>query len=128
MDDRIFLSHIFEETQFILNLCSSKSVEEIISDPITQRAVRTSLETIGEAAKNISPAFRKEHPDFHWKGMIGMRDRLIHHYFGIDWDLVADVIRDEIPILDSELTLILKSEHFLQSSEYTPACSRPLRR
>jgi len=84
---------------------------------LLKRAVRTSLETIGEAAKNISPAFRKEHPDFYWKGMIGMRDRLIHHYFGIDWDLVADVIRDEIPILDSELTLILKSEHFLQSSE-----------
>lgn len=117
MNDRIFLYHILDETQFILKLCSLKSVEEIISDPITQRAVRTSLETIGEAAKNISPAFRKEHPDFYWKGMIGMRDRLIHHYFGIDWDLVADVIRDEIPILDSELTLILKSEHFLQSSE-----------
>ena len=48
--------------------------------------------------------------------MVGMRDRLIHHYFGIDWDLVADVIRDEIPILDSEIRLILKSEHFLQSS------------
>lgn len=117
MNDRIFLYHILDETKFILDLCSLKSVEEIISDPITQRAVRTSLETIGEAAKNISPAFRKEHPDFHWKGMIGMRDRLIHHYFGIDWDLVADVIRNEIPILDSEITLILKSEHFLQSSE-----------
>jgi len=107
MDDRVFLHHILEETQFILNLCSSKNVEDIISDPITQRAVRSSLETIGEAAKNISPSFRHDHPDIYWKGMIGMRDRLIHHYFGIDWDLVVDVIMDEIPVLDSEITQIL---------------------
>ena len=86
MNDQIFLYHIVEETQFILNLCSLKKVEEIISDPITQRAVRTSLETIGEAAKNISTVFRKEHPTFHWKEMIGIRDRLIHHYFGIDYE------------------------------------------
>jgi len=39
--------------------------------------------------------------------MIGMRDRLVHHYFGIDWDLVADVIRDEIPLLDSDIAMIL---------------------
>lgn len=107
MDDRVFLHHILEETQFILNLCSSKNIEDIISDPITQRAVRSSLETIGEAAKNISPSFRYDHPDIYWKGMIGMRDRLIHHYFGIDWDLVVDVIKDEIPVLDSEITHIL---------------------
>jgi len=107
MDDRIFLHHIHEETQFILNLCSTKNIEEIISDPITQRAIRSSLETIGEAAKNISSSFRNDHSDIYWKGMIGMRDRLIHHYFGIDWDLVVDVIIDEIPVLDSEISRIL---------------------
>ena len=107
MNDQAFLLHILEETQFILNLCSSRKIEEIISDPITQRAVRSSLETIGEAAKNINPGFRNEHPDIYWKGMIGMRDRLIHHYFGIDWNLVADVITDEIPILNSDIARIL---------------------
>jgi uncharacterized protein with HEPN domain len=103
MDERIFLYHILEETQFILDLCSSRKIEEIISDPITQRAVRCSLETIGEAAKNIDLTIRNEHPDIFWKGMIGMRDRLIHHYFGIDWNLVVDVITDEIPNLNSQI-------------------------
>ncbi len=72
MDDRIFLHHILEETQFILDLCSSRTIEEIISDPINKRAVRSSLETIGEAAKNIKPDFRNNYPDIYWKGMIGM--------------------------------------------------------
>ncbi len=107
MDDQIFLHHILEETQFILDLCSSRKIEDIISDPLTQRAVRSSLETIGEAAKNINPNFRADNPDIFWKGMIGMRDRLIHHYFGIDWNLVANVIKDEIPTLNSEITRLL---------------------
>jgi len=74
MDEQVFLHHILEETQFILELHSSKKIDEIISDPITQRAIRSSLETIGEAAKHIRLSFRKDHPDINWKGMIGMRD------------------------------------------------------
>jgi len=72
MDDRIFLHHILEETQFILDLCSSRTIEEIISDPINQRAGRSSLETIGEATKNIKSDFCNNYPDIFRNGMIGM--------------------------------------------------------
>jgi uncharacterized protein with HEPN domain len=107
MDDTIFLSHILEETDFLLSLTSSHDIEFIISDPIVSRAVRSSLETIGDAAKNLSQSFRNEHSEIFWKGIIGMRDRLIHHYFGIDWDLIVDVLNDEIPRLHSDVTIIL---------------------
>lgn len=110
MDDATFLSHILEETGFLLSLTSSHDIESIISDPIISRAVRSSLETIGEAAKNLSQIFRDEHSEIFWKGIIGMRDRLIHHYFGIDWDLVKDVLNDEIPSLHSAISAFLMKE------------------
>jgi uncharacterized protein with HEPN domain len=111
MDDVIFLSHILEETEFLISLTSTHDIEIIISDPILSRAVRSSLETIGEAAKNLSQTFRNDHSEIFWRGIIGMRDRLIHHYFGIDWDLVIDVLNDEIPRLHSDFTFILRSNN-----------------
>lgn len=112
MDDEIFLTHILEETAFLISLTSTHDIEIIISDPIFSRAVRSSLETIGEAAKNLSQSFRKEHSEIFWKGIIGMRDRLIHHYFGIDWDLVVDVLNDEIPRLHTDVNFIMRSYNY----------------
>lgn len=66
-----------------------------------------SLEVIGEAAKNVPDTFRAQHPLVEWRGMAGMRDRLIHNYFGVDFELVWDVVQHRIPELRRGIAAIL---------------------
>lgn len=64
-----------------------------------QRAFVRSLEVIGEAAERVPVDMRVRHPEVQWRAMTGMRDRLIHEYFGVDLDLVWDVVPHKIPAL-----------------------------
>ncbi|MEN9522392.1 MAG: hypothetical protein RL065_769 [Bacteroidota bacterium] len=91
------LSHICEEMEFILQETATKNYDEFLNDRTLKRAVVRSFEIIGEASKIIPNDFRSEHPEIDWKGMAGLRDKLIHHYFGIDYELVWDIIIDELP-------------------------------
>lgn len=68
-----------------------------------------SLEIIGEAAKNVSREVRERYPNVEWKAMGRMRDRLIHGYFGVDYDIVWDVVANKIPILREEIRSALRS-------------------
>jgi uncharacterized protein with HEPN domain len=74
-----------------------------------RRAVVRSLEVIGEAAKRVPPAFREQYPMIQWRAMAGMRDRLIHNYFGVDYELVWDVLENRIPELRSPIASILEA-------------------
>ncbi len=66
-----------------------------------------SLEIIGEASRNISDDLKKEHPEIPWRQMIGMRNKLVHHYFGLDWEIVNDAIKNELPEIKLKLAKIL---------------------
>lgn len=72
-----------------------------------QRAVIRSLEIIGEASKKLPNQFKSEHSEIQWKSISGMRDKLIHDYFGIDLDLVWDVIKTKIPELNDFIYKII---------------------
>jgi uncharacterized protein with HEPN domain len=87
-----FLHQILEEIDFILKNTKEIELENLKADPILQRAIIRSLEIIGEASKNISHDLKKSHPKVPWKNAAGLRDRLIHYYFGVDWDIVWDLI------------------------------------
>src|SRR3546814_3089119 len=63
-----------------------------LGDIRTQDAVVRNLEILGEAAKRLSPEFRAHHPQIEWSQIAGMRDRLIHHYFGVNWEIVWNVV------------------------------------
>ena len=82
---------------------------EFLEDIKTQDAVVRNLEIIGEAVKNISTDFRKKHKGVEWKNIAGFRDRMIHHYFGINWEIVWDVIKNKLPELDDQVEKILKT-------------------
>jgi len=85
------------ESEFILEYVQGKSKNEVLSDEVLCRALVRSLEIIGEAAKKIDEEFKSDYPQIEWKKMAGTRDKLIHHYFGIDYDIVFDIIEKNIP-------------------------------
>lgn len=80
---------------------------KFLGDTKTQDAVARNLEIIGEAARNISAEFRKKHKDIAWKNIAGMRNKLIHEYFGVNWDVVWDVATLKLPELEHQIGQIL---------------------
>lgn len=105
-----YLKHIFEETTFILTKTDKVLEDDFYHDPILKRAIVRSLEIIGEASKNLPEKFKQENDDIDWKNIARMRDKLIHHYFGIDYTIVWDVIKNEIPVLHSRIAEMIQSE------------------
>ncbi|MEM2602231.1 MAG: HepT-like ribonuclease domain-containing protein [Candidatus Bathyarchaeia archaeon] len=73
-----------------------------------QYAVLRALEIIGEATKNLSEELKSEHRRIPWKDVAGMRDKLIHEYFGVDLELIWETIERELPELKGEILKILK--------------------
>lgn len=102
-----YLRHILQEVEFLLAKSAGLSFDEFVNDEMKTRAFSRSLEIIGEAAKNVSATFRADHPEVDWKAMAGMRDILIHDYLGVDYEIVWDVVTNEIPKLKSQLESLL---------------------
>ena len=101
------LHHILEETGYLMRRVEGLKQDEFISDETLRRAFVRSLEIIGEAAKKVPPEIRESYKQIEWKAAAGMRDKLIHAYFGVDYDLVWDVITMKVPVLHREVTKIL---------------------
>ncbi|MCF8326375.1 MAG: DUF86 domain-containing protein [Leadbetterella sp.] len=108
-----FLRHIEDEINFCLNQTKGKDFETFSNDEILTRAIVRSLEIIGEASKKIPPDFRSLFPLIAWKDISGMRDRLIHHYFGVDLEIVWNTVLEDLPILAEWMApLIAASKQF----------------
>jgi uncharacterized protein with HEPN domain len=86
------------------------SWEEFVDDETLKRAFVRSIEVIGEATKNLSTEIRKRHSDVEWRAMAGMRDRLIHGYFGVDYEIVWEVATEKAPELRDAVDMILEEE------------------
>ncbi len=105
-----YLRHILDETEYLMNRAQGLTYEEFLNDPTLQRAFVRSLEIIGEAAKQIPPEMREKYGHIEWRAMAGMRDRLIHHYFGVDYEIVWDVVVNKIPSLSQGIRRIIEAE------------------
>jgi len=106
-DPSIFIQHIFDSLIEIENYTSNFSEEDFSNTTQTQDAVIRRLEIIGEAVKNLAITFRNEYPDIPWSKMAGMRDVLIHDYFGVDLSLVWKIVEKEVPKLKKQMRDIL---------------------
>lgn len=107
LPDRELLRHIKDEAGFVLEATSGKDLDGMINDQVLCRAVVRSLEIIGEASKKLSTSFKAEHTEVEWRKMAGTRDRLIHDYFEVDYEIVWDIIRNKLPFLQEYIDNIL---------------------
>jgi uncharacterized protein with HEPN domain len=106
-EPREYLRHILVEAEYLIETSAGLSFEEFSANDTLQRAFVRSLEIIGEAAKNVPDEFRAQYPEPDWRGMSGMRDRLIHGYFGVDYQIVWDVLQNHVPRIARGISSIL---------------------
>ena len=104
-----YLRHIVVEADYLLEQAGGLSREAFLADETLRRAFVRSLEIIGEASKNVPQEFRDQYSWIEWRAMAGMRDRLIHGYFGVDFELVWEIVDRRIPELRRQLAVILST-------------------
>lgn len=107
--DRDYLQDICGAIERIQRYVGDMSREQFEQDEKTQDAVIRNLEVIGEAAKHISASTRRDNPTIPWRDLAGVRDKLIHQYFGVNYAIVWKIVREELPPLLPQLAEILKT-------------------
>ncbi|MCK4764408.1 MAG: DUF86 domain-containing protein [Candidatus Aminicenantes bacterium] len=103
-----FLEHILEETDYLNHEVENLTYPEFLQNETLKRSFVRALEVTGEAAKNIPDDVRERYPKIPWKDMAGLRDILIHHYFGINYKIVWDVVKNQVPGLRLNIQAVLK--------------------
>ena len=105
-----YIEDILEAMSNVVEFTKGMSYEEFVKDTKTVYAVIRALEIVGEAAKNIPEDARKKYPDIPWRSMAGMRDKLIHAYFGVRLERVWEVVKRDIPNLKPKFERMLMEE------------------
>jgi uncharacterized protein with HEPN domain len=108
-ESREYLRHILAEADYLIRESAGMRAERFMADETLQRAFVRSLEIIGEATKKVPDEFRARYPIVEWRAMAGMCDRLIHNYFGVDYELVWDVVQNHIPALRGQIASIIEA-------------------
>ena len=99
------LKDIIESINRIISYTNDIEFNSFKNDFKTQDAVIRNIEVLGEAAKGISEELKQNTPDIPWKSMAATRDKLIHHYFGVNIDIIWDIVKNELPTV---LPLVMK--------------------
>src|SRR3989344_3857136 len=114
-DSLVFIEHMLESIKLIQAFSRHLTKEKLAKNELRQSAILRELEVIGEAVKNLPEEFINKYPNMEWKKIAGLRDKLIHHYFGIDFDIIWEVIEEDLPPLKKNLEDILNKEKQINS-------------
>lgn len=109
-DIKDYLNDIMEMIADIRNFTKGMSYEDMDNDRKTLFAVIRCLEVLGEAVKKIPENIRNEYPKIPWQEIAGMRDKLIHEYFGVDIETIWDTIQDDLSPLQEAIDKIIKKD------------------
>jgi uncharacterized protein with HEPN domain len=102
-DYKVYLDDILQAITKVREYTAGFSMVELAGDTKTFDAVVRNLEVIGEAAKGVPEAIRFQHPEVDWKRISGLRDILIHQYFGVDAQIIWDIIQNKLPTLEQQI-------------------------
>lgn len=109
-DNIVYLKHILDAINRIVDYTTEIKYENFMNNNLVQAGVIREIEIIGEASKRLTPEFKEKYPHIEWKKMAGMRDKVIHDYFGVDLDAVWDTVERDIPQLKDKIKNIIEKE------------------
>jgi len=106
-DDLVYVGHMLDMARSAVAKVEAKTREEYDLDENLRLALVHLIQTIGEAARHVSPSFQQAHPQVPWDKIIGMRHKVVHGYLHVDYDIVWDVVTANLPPLVAELEKIV---------------------
>jgi uncharacterized protein with HEPN domain len=107
-DVRLFIGDILESITNIESFLKDISKESFLNNKLIQSAVVRELEVIGEATKNIPNSFREKYDEVSWRKIASTRDKIIHGYFGVNYEVVWEIIKKDLPMLKKQMRKIKK--------------------
>jgi uncharacterized protein with HEPN domain len=102
-DDTVYMKHILDAIHRVEEYTQNIEYKDFIENHLIQDGVIRQIEIIGEAVKRLSNEIREKYTDVPWKDIVGMRNKLIHNYFGVDVDAVWETVKKDIPVLKKKL-------------------------
>ena len=111
-EPRVFLDYLLDMREALVDIrvfTRGLSRDDFLGDKKTFNACLRSLEVLGEAAGKIPAAVREQYPHLPWAEMVGMRNRLIHEYFGVDADIVWQTLIEDLPPLEAQIDAVIQT-------------------
>jgi uncharacterized protein with HEPN domain len=105
-----FLQHILDECNYLVHEANTNTFTNFFNDKRLAKAICRSLEIIGEASTRIDSNIKAKYNEVAWREMSNIRNKIIHDYFGIDYDIVWDTVKSDIPILKECIETILSQK------------------
>lgn len=119
-DPTDYLQDIWDAIVDIENFVNNMNYEQFVTDRKTLNAVVRSIEIIGEASKRLPDVIKRKYGKLPWKEITGMRDKLIHAYFGIDTEIIWEAVKENLPALKKSIRQMLYEEEKRQNPKGNP--------
>jgi uncharacterized protein with HEPN domain len=109
-ENLIYVSLILTAIADIKEFTRGMTKKDFLKNKMAEHAVVRNIEVIGEASKHLSVGFKEKHADIPWKDMVKMRNKVTHFYFGINYDIVWQVVKRDIHVLEEKLKVLTETE------------------